>query len=616
MKKIIYILSGSLSLFVVLAVGFYIMEPERKLSVFLSTSLILVFMSKPLSERFYGRIVDLLLILVSAAAGAYFYADYWNLIYRVGTPNTLDIILGFGVVLVILEATRRTVGMPLVIIIIAFLLYAFFGNFLPIQLSHRGYTVGRIASSVFMSNNGIFGLPLAVMFEYVFLFVLFGSFLGLAGTSDLFMDLATSLFGSFVGGPAKISVLTSALFGTISGSAVANVTVDGVFNIPLMKKTGFKPTVAAAVEAVTSTGGQLMPPVMGAAAFIMADFLGIPYAKVAKAAALPAILYYISLYSIIHFYSLKSGLRGLPRQELPKLGEVIKTKGYLLLPIFLLIYFLGAGYSASLAILYTMVAVILLSLFSKKHRITLKRGFNGMEETARDSLPIAITCAAAGVIIGIILMTGLGNKLSEFVLFISGGRLFLILFFTMVASLILGMGLPTTVCYILLAVTVAPTIVQMGVPPLAAHLFIFYFGLLCMVTPPVAMAAYAAAGIAHTDPMKTGYIAWWFSLSGYILPYIWVYNPSLILMGSTWEIIQASITATIGVVILGAGISGYFRKECSWWERLVLMVAAVLLIKPGMISDIIGFVLAGGVFLYQEITIRKSQISNSEKRMR
>jgi TRAP-type uncharacterized transport system fused permease subunit len=213
-------------------------------------------------------------------------------------------------------------------------------------------------------------------------------------------------------------------------------------------------------------------------------------------------------------------------------------------------------------------------------------------------------------------MTGLGNKLSEFVLFISGGRLFLILFFTMVASLILGMGLPTTVCYILLAVTVAPTIVQMGVPPLAAHLFIFYFGLLCMVTPPVAMAAYAAAGIARTDPMRTGYIAWWFSLSGYILPYIWVYNPSLILMGSTWEIIQASITATVGVVILGAGISGYFRKEASWWERMVLMVAAVLLIKPGMISDIIGFVLAGGIFLYQEMTARKSQISEFEKRMK
>jgi TRAP transporter 4TM/12TM fusion protein len=260
-----------------------------------------------------------------------------------------------------------------------------------------------------------------------------------------------------------------------------------------------------------------------------------------------------------------------------------------------------------------MVAVILLSLFSKKHRITLKRGFNGMEETARDSLPIAITCAAAGVIIGIILMTGLGNKLSEFVLFISGGRLFLILFFTMVASLILGMGLPTTVCYILLAVTVAPTIVQMGVPPLAAHLFIFYFGLLCMVTPPVAMAAYAAAGIARTDPMRTGYIAWWFSLSGYILPYIWVYNPSLILMGSTWEIIQASITATVGVVILGAGISGYFRKEASWWERMVLMVAAVLLIKPGMISDIIGFVLAGGIFVYQEMTMRNLRFPNSKR---
>mgnify|MGYP001559205229 CR=1 FL=1 len=604
-QRFIYVLSIALSLFVILTVAFYTIEPERKLSVFLYISLILVFMGTPISQSPWGRLFDLSLIVLCGAAGIYNFVDYWNLVFRVGEPNTLDIILGFGTILAILEATRRTVGMPLVIILIVFLLYAFFGYLLPKPLSHRGYTVDRIVSVVFMSNNGIFGLPVAVMCEYIFLFMLFGAFLSLAGVSDLFMDLATSLFGSFAGGPAKVSVLTSALFGTVSGSAVANVTVDGVFNIPLMKKTGFSAPVAAAVEAVTSTGGQLMPPVMGAAAFIMADYLGIPYAKVAKAAVLPAVLYYVSLYAIIHFYALRSGLKGLPREQLPKLGTVLLSSGYLLLPLVLLIYFLGAGYSATTAVLYTIVSVILVSLVNKKHRITFKRAFDGMKDAAKDSLSITVACAAAGVVIGIILMSGLGNKLSDFIIFVSGGKLIFTLFFTMVASLILGMGLPTTVCYVLLAVTVAPSIVHMGVQPLAAHLFIFYFGLLSMVTPPVALAAYAAAGIARTDPMKAGYIAWWFSLCGYILPYMWIYNPALLLMGSFFEVLQATITATIGVIVLGAGISGYFRNALFWWERTVFIGAAILLMVPGTITDLIGFAAIGAVFLLQEVRVRR-----------
>ena len=427
-QRFIYVLSIALSLFVILTVAFYTIEPERKLSVFLYISLILVFIGTPISQSPWGRLFDLSLIVLCGAAGIYNFVDYWNLVFRVGEPNTLDIILGFGTILAILEATRRTVGMPLVIILIVFLLYAFFGYLLPKPLSHRGYTVDRIVSVVFMSNNGIFGLPVAVMCEYIFLFMLFGAFLSLAGVSDIFMDLATSLFGSFAGGPAKVSVLTSALFGTVSGSAVANVTVDGVFNIPLMKKTGFSAPVAAAVEAVTSTGGQLMPPVMGAAAFIMADYLGIPYAKVAKAAVLPAVLYYVSLYAIIHFYALRSGLKGLPREQLPKLGTVLLSSGYLLLPLVLLIYFLGAGYSATTAVLYTIVSVILVSLVNKKHRITFKRAFDGMKDAAKDSLSITVACAAAGVVIGIILMSGLGNKLSDFIIFVSGGKLIFTLF--------------------------------------------------------------------------------------------------------------------------------------------------------------------------------------------
>ena len=377
----------------------------KKASVFLYISSYWFSWEHPYHNRLWGRLFDLSLIVSCGAAGIYNFVDYWNLVFRVGEPNTLDIILGFGTILAILEATRRTVGMPLVIILIVFLLYAFFGYLLPKPLSHRGYTVDRIVSVVFMSNNGIFGLPVAVMCEYIFLFMLFGAFLSLAGVSDLFMDLATSLFGSFAGGPAKVSVLTSALFGTVSGSAVANVTVDGVFNIPLMKKTGFSAPVAAAVEAVTSTGGQLMPPVMGAAAFIMADYLGIPYAKVAKAAVLPAVLYYVSLYAIIHFYALRSGLKGLPREQLPKLGTVLLSSGYLLLPLVLLIYFLGAGYSATTAVLYTIVSVILVSLVNKKHRITFKRAFDGMKDASKASLSITVARAVAGVVIGIILMS-------------------------------------------------------------------------------------------------------------------------------------------------------------------------------------------------------------------
>ena len=554
----------------------------KKASVFLYISSYWFSWEHPYHNRLWGRLFDLSLIVSCGAAGIYNFVDYWNLVFRVGEPNTLDIILGFGTILAILEATRRTVGMPLVIILIVFLLYAFFGYLLPKPLSHRGYTVDRIVSVVFMSNNGIFGLPVAVMCEYIFLFMLFGAFLSLAGVSDLFMDLATSLFGSFAGGPAKVSVLTSALFGTVSGSAVANVTVDGVFNIPLMKKTGFSAPVAAAVEAVTSTGGQLMPPVMGAAAFIMADYLRIPYAKVAKAAVLPAVLYYVSLYAIIHFYALRSGLKGLPREQLPKLGTVLLSSGYLLLPLVLLIYFLGAGYSATTAVLYTIVSVILVSLVNKKHRITFKRAFDGMKDASKASLSITVARRCWGSHRNYPDVR-LGNKLSDFIILYPGKLIFTL--FHNGGFSILGMGLPTTVCYVLLAVTVAPSIVHMGVQPLAAHLLIFYLGLLSMVTPSAALASYAAAGLARTDHMKAGYIAWWFSLCGYILPYMWIYSPALLLMGSFFEVLQATITATIGVIVLGAGISGYFLH---FLVNAQYSLDAILLMVPGTITDLIG----------------------------
>jgi TRAP transporter 4TM/12TM fusion protein len=364
-----------------------------------------------------------------------------------------------------------------------------------------------VATTLALTQNGIFGIALTVMFDYIYLFIIFGTVYALSGGTEFIFDLAQSLFGRLTGGPAKISVLSSSLFGTISGSAVANVTVDGIFTIPMMKKTGFEPHVAGAIEAVTSTGGALMPPVMGAAAFIMAEYLGIPYISICKAAAFPAILYYVALFTIIHFYAKKMGLKGLPKEELPSFGSVMKRRWVLSVPILALILLMAMGYTPTKAVLYTILIIVALSAFSKDTRIGIKRAVTVLENSAKSALSVCIACASAGIIIGIVLLTGLGSKLASFVLYVSGDRVGLALPFIMIASLILGMGLPTVVCYVLLAVTVATPLIKMGVLPLAAHLFIFYFGMLCMVTPPVGFAFYASAAIADSDPMKTGWTA-------------------------------------------------------------------------------------------------------------
>ncbi|NWG02295.1 MAG: TRAP transporter permease [Syntrophaceae bacterium] len=590
------------SLYTLISVSTFLLEPLSQLAIFLSFSLTLSFLLYPItseSHSWWGFGFDLLLASLSAILGIYITVDHWNLIFRVGMPTRGDIWISVIAVLLVLEATRRTVGKPLVIINIIFLLYAFCGQFLPPPLSHGGYDLKRIATTLALTQNGIFGVALSVMFDYIYLFVIFGTVYALSGGTEFILDLARSLFGRLTGGPAKISVLSSSLFGTISGSAVANVTVDGIFTIPMMVRTGFEPHVAGAIEAVTSTGGALMPPVMGAAAFIMAEYLGIPYISICRAAVFPALLYYLALFAIIHFYAKRNGLRGLPREELPSLLSVMKKRGTFFIPLLSIIFLMVKGYTPTKAVLYTIPIILVLSFFSKNTRIGIRKGITVLENSAKSALIICNACASAGIVIGIVLLTGLGSKLASFVLFASGERLYLALPFIMVSSIILGMGLPTVVCYVLLASTVASPLIKMGVLPIAAHLFIFYFGMLCMVTPPVGFAFYASAAIAGSDPMKTGWTAFKFALPGFILPYMFIFYPSLLLIGTFSEIVLATIPALLGILFLSIGMIGYFRKKIGRLERASLIIAAILLIHPGITTDMIGVGLGAIVLIPQ-----------------
>lgn len=592
-----------LSIYVIYSMATFSIEEMRQLSLFLAFTLAIVFVHYPIHSRNPGHkiflMIDLFLAMISFIPAIYIWIDFWEFIFRVGIPTTWDVIFSVITVILVLEATRRAVGWPLLIIAIVFLLYTFFGHLLPPPLSHQGYDIERITTTMFMTKNGIFGIPLKVMTRFIFLFVAFGAFFGICGGTQFFIDIATAIFGRMRGGPAKVSVAVSGMMGTISGSAVANTVTTGTFTIPLMKRIGFESHVAGAVEATASSGGALMPPVMGAAAFVMAEFLGVPYISVCKAALLPAILYYMAIYSVVHFYSLRVGIQGLPRSELPSIKTVLIKKWIFVIPLFALVYTLIKGYSPRIAVLYALFATVVVSWFKKETRMGIGKVLKALEESGNNSVMISCACAAAGIVIGIVLLTGMGTKITSLVVSLSAGSLAIALPIVMLASLLFGMGLPTVVCYVLLAATVAPSLVNLGIPPIAAHLFIFYFGMLCMVTPPVSFAAYAGAAIAKADPMKTGWTAWTFALAGFLLPYMFVYNKSLIMMGSVFHISFSLFTSLIGVICLGGGIIGYLLRATNRYERTMLFAAAFLLIKPGFVTDIIGLVCVGLTVILQ-----------------
>lgn len=582
-------------------------EEMRQLSLFLAFALALAFIHYPIYPKKPDSrlliLIDLVLAALSFSMAIYIYIDFWEFIFRVGIPTRWDVAFSLLTIILVFEATRRAVGWPLLIIALVFILYTFFGQLLPPPLSHPGYDMARITTTFFMTKNGIFGIPLKVMTQFIFLFVAFGAFFGACGGTQFFIDLATAIFGKLRGGPAKIAIAVSGMMGTISGSAVANTVTTGTLTIPLMKRIGFERHIAGAVEAAASSGGALMPPVMGAAAFVMAEFLGIPYISVCKAALIPAVLYYMAIFSIVHFYSLKIDLKGLPENEIPSIKAVFKHQWIFIIPLVVLISTMVIGYSPRVAVLYSLVSTVVMSAFKKEARMTPSKILDAMANSSYNSVMVTCACATAGIVIGVVLLTGMGTKITTLVAELSAGSLLMALPLVMLTSLVFGMGLPTVVCYVLLAATVAPSLVEFGVSPLAAHLFIFYFGMLCMVTPPVSFAAYAGAAIAEADPMKTGFAAWTFSLAGFLLPYMFIYNPSLLLMGTPTRIIVAVVTSLVGIICLGAAIIGYLKRTTRLYERSLLFAAAFLLIKPGWATDLIGLLCAGIVLILQ---VRKS----------
>jgi len=606
LKKVVWVIAILMSAYHLYAGAFGAPEAMMHRSIHLLFTLVLIFLVSMTSggKKTRGKIgLDTLLLLLTFLSLGYIFLNYEYVVTRypyVQSLNTWDFVLGVILTLILLEASRRMIGWALPLTAIGFLLYAIFGKYLPGLLRHTGFSLETIIDQLYLTTEGIFGIPLGVSATYVILFVVFGAFLEQSGTGQFFMDFATSLVGGAKGGPGKISCVSSSLFGTISGSAVANVMVDGWLTIPLMKRTGFKKDFAAAVEATASTGGQIMPPVMGAAAFVMAEYTGISYLNICKHALIPALLYYLALFMAIHFEASRTGLSGVPKEERPRLKLVLLSKGHLFIPLVVIIYFMLAGYTPMYACIYATISVVLIALVRSETRMGLVKILEALEFGAKNMLPVAAACACAGIVVGVINLTGLGLKFTSLVLFIAGDSLAPALVFTMVAGIILGMGLPTTAAYIVQAALLIPALIKLGIPTIAAHLFVFYFAIISAITPPVAMAVYAAAGISGSNIWKTGIAAMKIGATGFVVPFMFVYGPSLLLIGSSTSIVTTIISASIGVVALSAGLMGWFLKKTSLLERIMLISAALLLIKPGIYTDLIGLALLAIIIFFQK----------------
>jgi TRAP transporter 4TM/12TM fusion protein len=567
--------------------------------------------AKKRSPRTRMSIVDWLFLAASSGICVWIFFNSTAIMNRAGAYHVQDVLVGIALVVIVLEAARRSTGPAVPIIALVFIGYALFGRYLPDALSHRGYSIERLSTYLSLSTDGIFGVPMGVSANFILLFILYGALLRKTGAGQFFTDVAFALTGWAKGGPAKAAVVSSAFFGMISGSSVANTVTTGSFTIPLMKRTGYPSHFAAGVEASSSTMGQIMPPIMGAAAFIMAEFLGISYFKVCVAAAIPAVLAFFSTFMQVHFRAVSLGLSGLPRHELPRIRDSFAKGWHHIFSIFLLVYFLMQDYSPERAVFWAILATIGSSFVIALVRRESLRAFGrqileGLAEGATGAVEVAAACAAAGIIIGSITMTGLGIKFSSLVADASMGHLFLALPFTMIACLFLGMGVPTTAQYVIISSLVAPALVQMGVDAIAAHLFILYFGTRADITPPVALAAYAGAGIAGSDPWKTGLSAFQLGIAGFIIPFMFIYAKELLFIGAIGRILWALVTAVLGVTCLAAAVQRCLLVKAKWIEVIVLYAVAFLLIKPGLMTDIIGLGLFVPVMARQWLS-RKSR---------
>lgn len=712
--KIIAIL---FSIFQFYTMGFGMLPPQIQRPIHVGFAFLLIYLLVPPTKKsrrdkipFYDYLIAIVIIFIFL----YPIVFYQQLIGRAGLPTNLDFIVALLAVILILEGARRIAGIPLPLIAAIFVLYALFGKYIPGLFAHRGYSIIRVVDHLFFTLDGIFGIPISVSTKFVYAFVLFGALAEKTGLGELFIDIARALTGRAIGGPAKVAVVSSGLMGTMSGSSVANVVTTGSFTIPLMKKTGYKPHFAGAVEATASTGGQLMPPVMGAAAFIMAEFIGVPYLRIILAAIMPSLLYYSGVFFAVHYEAKRLGLRGLRKEEIPDVLYLLKIKGYLLTPLFVLIYRLVAGYTVTdaafttvistilvsflgdiakkltenfdekiknlflyvsiylpiifylilifyptfkipviLAFIYTIILSIILGTifyilkspkgFIEDFKDSLFKSFcvlkntlyltiDGFENGAITSLPVVAACATAGYIAGMSTLTGLALKfatavvsmaksvteffnrtIGSFIPFLSlKNAMPFTLIFTMIACIILGMGIPTTGNYILMAIITAPALApfltqySQTISMLIAHMFVFYYGILADVTPPVALAAYAGAGIAGSDPFKTGFTAFKLALAGYLVPFVFAFNP--ILLGVNFTLLSgilSFITAFVGVIFLAGSSIGYLSTNLNFLERIFFFIAAVLLITPGLKTDLIGIGIGGLFYIIQYLRYRR-----------
>lgn len=602
-KKIIIIASLILSIFHLYTAGFGLLPPMQQRVFHLAMVLFLVFLIFPASKKnSEGKVpwYDIVLAVTALASNLYIFFVYDSIAYRFDISiSYYNVLIGFVALLLLIEGTRRAVGKELVILAVVSILYMFFGNYFPGFLNHRGMSFVRFVEFMAWSPDGPYGIVLQVSATYIFTFVYFGVLIEKTGIGDFFNDFAVALFGCYRGGGAKVSVVSSALMGTISGVAVANVATTGSFTIPLMRKVGYSPSFAAAVEAVASTGGQIMPPIMGASAFIMAGILGIPYFTVIKAAIIPALLYFAAVFLAVDLRAASLGLKGLKKEELPSMKKAMLERGHMLIPVVFLIGLLVFGYSPLFSVFYSIISTLIVSAFSKKTRISLNAFFDSLIEGAQKALPIATACAIVGFTVGMVGTTGLGMALGKGIIELAGDNLFLALIMVAVTSLILGVGLPPTACYIVVAVIAAPVITRLiDVQPIIAHLFVYYYGMLAVITPPVALASFTAAGLVGESPYKVGWTAFKLGIPAYIIPFVFITSPSLMLIDVTFKGMCLGLFRGIVMVIATAiAIEGFAFKKIGYFYRIPLFISSILIMYSSRWSDIAGIFIALSVFL-------------------
>lgn len=610
-KIVVTLVLASFSLFCLYVTLFASWLEELRLTTFMAFIVLLGYLVFP-AKKGEQKVnafpwYDALMMVLGTAAFLYFSFNAKTIIQQGSNFAAYQIVIGVIGILSLCEVCRRSVGIPILVVAGCFMLYALIWG-----LANPSFT-GRLNYAVrylFYSKEGIFSTPVNVCSKFIVVFIIFGAFLERTGIADFFINISNAVVGGFSGGPAKVAVVASAFEGMVSGSSVANTVGSGSVTIPLMKKTGYSPEFAAAAEASASTGGQIMPPIMGAAAFLMADYVQIPYSEIALKAILPAVLYFAGIFVAVHLEAKKLGLRGLTKEELPKIRPLLRQV-YLLIPLLLLIYLVGTSqrsiqYAAAIAI----VAAIVVSLFNKGNRITPKRILEALASGAQGTITVAAACGVAGIIAGTITMTGLANMIINGIVALANGRILIALFLTMLCCIVLGMGVPTTATYCIMAATCAPILIRMGVPAVAAHFFVFYFGIVADLTPPVALASYAGAAIAQANPMKAALTSTKLAIGAFIVPYVFALNPAMLLVDTNIPtVLLISVTSFIGIFAVSASLEGFLVGHMPWYERILSAVGGLMLIYPGLVTDTVGIALVGAMFLLQIIQKKKGVIA-------